>query len=76
MAVTSRTTFDGMSLAEAKRVTDYDFAGQIINLKKNEKTQTYELCLKSTVSKNLVERFKKYHKNRFKIEVYKLEYEM
>lgn len=75
MTVT-RTTFDGMSLAEAKRVSDYDFSGEIIVLRKNEKTQTYELLLKNTVSRNLVERFKKYHKNRFKIEVYKLEYEL
>lgn len=75
MAV-SRTTFEGVSLAEAKRIADYEFGEYLIKIERNMKTQNYEVWIENKIKKEIVEKFKKYHKNNFKVKVYSLEYEM
>ena len=71
-----RTTFDGVSLAEAKRIVDYEFGEHLIKIERNNKTQNYEVWIENKIKKEIVEKFKRYHKNNFKVKVYQLDYEM
>lgn len=73
---TNRTTFNGVTLAEATRIVDYEFGESLIKIERNMKTQNYEVHIQNKIKKEIVEKFKKYHKNNFKVMVYSLEYEM
>lgn len=71
-----KQSFNGVTLAEATRIVDYEFGANVIKLERNEKTQYYELHINNNVRKETVEKFTKYHKLRFKVKVYTLDYEM
>lgn len=78
MSAKKQTTFDGVSLATAKRIVDYEFGEALIKIEPNPKTQTYEVHITDIVEKKKVEEFKSYpswQKN-FIIKVYAFKYEM
>lgn len=75
MALT-RTTFEGVSLAEAKRIVEYEFADSLIKIERDVKNQNYEVHILDTIEKKIVDKFKAYHKNNFKVKVYSLKYEL
>lgn len=71
-----RTSFHGVTLAEATRMSDYEFGDAIIKLERDNKNQTYHLHLMNKIDKRIIEKFKAYHKKTFLIKVYNLEYEL
>ena len=75
---TTRTTFNGVTLAEATRLVDYEFGEHLIKIERNMKTQNYEVHINNKVKREIVDKFMKYHKDKhnFKVMVYSLEYEM
>ena len=73
---TPKQSFDGVTLAEAKRIVDYEFGEHLIRIDRNMKTQNYEVWIENKVKREIVDKFKKYHKNNFIIKVYHLDYEL
>lgn len=72
----ARTTFDGVSLAEARRIVDYEFSNALIKIERDVKNQNYEVHIIDTIEKKTIEKFKAYYKNNFRIKVYSLKYEL
>jgi len=70
------STFSGISLAEAKRIVEYEFAGCLIKIDKNDQTRTYEIHILDKVDKKAVEKFKTYWKKNFTVKVYTFKYEL
>lgn len=77
MSVTTKqTTFNGVSLANAKRIVDYEFGNALIKIEPNKKNQTYEVHITDSIEKKVVEKFKAYWQKNFIIRVYSLKYEL
>lgn len=76
MKSAKQTTFQGMNFSNAKRVVEYEFADSLIKIEKNNQTQTYEVHILDKIEKKVVDKFKAYWQNNFKIKVYTLKYEL
>jgi hypothetical protein len=76
MSNSRASTFSGISLAEAKRVVEYEFGDAIIKIEKNDKTRSYEVHIEDKIEKKVVEKFKAHFKKNFTIKVYTFKYEL
>ena len=76
MAENKATTFSGISLAEAKRMVDYEFTDCVIKIERNNAAHAYEVHILDNIEKKVIEKFKAYWKKTFIIKVYALKYEL
>lgn len=76
MSVTNRTTFQGVSLSNAKKMAEYEFGDAIIKIDVDTKNQTYEIHIIDSIKKETVVKFTDYWKGNFKVKVYSLKYEL
>lgn len=76
MSVNKRTTFSGITLAEARRIVEYEFSESVIKLDRNNISSCYEVHITDKIDKKLIEKFKIYWKKNFIVKVYQFKYEL
>ena len=70
------TTFSGINFSNAKRIVEYEFSEHLMFIDRDIKTQTYIVHITNKINRTVVDKFKKYWKEKFIVKVYELKYEL